>query len=132
MSNDAPAATPESDAAQAATPTDNDRVQIGLRVDESKLQTSYANAFRTHHTAEEVVFDLGMNVTTPRPASPQADGDKPGEPRRLADVTFNANHRVVMNYYTAKRLALSLAEIVRRHEQAFGELELDTQKRRKG
>ena len=34
-----------------------------------------------------------------------------------------------MNYYSAKRLALTLGQIIRRYEQQFGELELDVTKR---
>ncbi|MEM9108895.1 MAG: DUF3467 domain-containing protein [Planctomycetota bacterium] len=125
---DAPAKNPSPSSPEAAT--NGQRMQVGLRVDESGLKTAYANAFRAHHTAEEVVFDLGMNVTTPRPTPPPAHDPASDEPRRLADVTFHANQRVVMSYYTAKRFAIALAEAVRRHEQAFGDIELDVNKRR--
>jgi hypothetical protein len=37
--------------------------------------------------------------------------------------------RLVMNYYTAKRLLQALALSVQRHEAAFGVLETDVQKR---
>ncbi len=36
--------------------------QVTLRVDESKMASSYANAFRTHATAEEVILDFGLNL----------------------------------------------------------------------
>jgi hypothetical protein len=36
-----------------------------------------------------------------------------------------------MNYYSAKRLAITLSQLIRRHEEQFGELELDVAKRRK-
>ena len=38
---------------------------------------------------------------------------------------------MVMNYYSAKRLAITLSQLIRRHEDEFGELELDVSKRRK-
>jgi hypothetical protein len=37
-----------------------------------------------------------------------------------------------MNPYVAKRLLASLSQIVARHEQAFGPIEVDPQKRLKG
>ena len=38
-------------------------------------------------------------------------------------------HRVVMNFYTAKRLLNALAAVVTQHEAGYGALELDFQKR---
>jgi len=93
--------------------------RIRLRVDDAKMQTCYANAFRTNTTAEEVLLDLGLNLVGP---AEQQDG----EPQ----VVFQVNQRVVMNYYSAKRLAIALGQAVRRHEEQFGEIELDVNKRR--
>jgi hypothetical protein len=36
-----------------------------------------------------------------------------------------------MNYYSVKRLAITLSQLICRHEEQFGELELDVQKHRK-
>lgn len=95
--------------------------QVQLRVDETAMGTTYANAFRTNGTAEEAILDFGLNVVTP-PAKPDAN----------PQILFKVNQRVVMNYYSAKRLAITLSQLIRRHEEQFGELELDVQKRRKG
>jgi hypothetical protein len=38
---------------------------------------------------------------------------------------------VILNHYTAKRLAALLTEAVRRHEQMFGNVETDVRKRLK-
>ncbi len=38
-------------------------------------------------------------------------------------------HRLVMNFYTAKRLGELLRAAVTRHEQVFGVLELDVNRR---
>jgi hypothetical protein len=38
---------------------------------------------------------------------------------------------VILNYYTAKRLAITLSQLIRRHEEQLGELELDVAKRQK-
>ncbi|MEM0915465.1 MAG: DUF3467 domain-containing protein [Planctomycetota bacterium] len=127
---DAPADDRPQNTTESASPPEGRRVQVGLRLDESDLKTAYANAFQARYTAEEIVFDLGMNVTTPRPTPPPAHAPASTEPRRLVDVTFHANQRVTMTYDTAKRLAIALAEAVRRHEQAFGHIEPDAKKRR--
>ena len=94
--------------------------QVRLRVDERNMTTSYANAFRTNATAEEVVLDFGFNSVLPV----QSEQETP-------EILFRTNNRVVLNYYSAKRLAITLSQLIRRHEQQFGELELDVAKRRK-
>jgi hypothetical protein len=37
--------------------------------------------------------------------------------------------RIIVKFFTAKRLAYALGHAVARHEQAFGTLEVDVQKR---
>lgn len=94
--------------------------QVQLRIDEAGMETTYANAFRTNGTAEEVILDFGLNLVGP-----------PTEPKASPQILFKVNQRVVMNYYSVKRLAITLSQLIRRHEEQFGELELDVQKRRK-
>ena len=94
--------------------------QVQLRLDEREMSTNYANAFRTNATAEEVMLDFGVNL--PNPA---AQADRP-------EIIFRIANRVVLNYYSAKRLAITLGQLIRRHEQQFGELELNVASRRKG
>ena len=94
--------------------------QVRVRLDERNMTTSYANAFRTNGTAEEVMLDFGLNLVGP----PSREGDQ-------AEIIFRVNNRVILNYYSAKRLALTLSQLLRRHEEQFGELELDVAKRRK-
>ena len=94
--------------------------QIRVRVDEREMGTTYANAFRTNATAEEVMLDFGMNL-----ANPAAAKDEQPE------ITFKVTERVIMNYFSAKRMAITLSQLIRRHEDQFGELELDVAKRRK-
>ena len=93
--------------------------QVRLRIDERNMRTSYANAFRTGETAEEIIMDFGLNST--RPSTEQQ-----GQP----EIVFSANERIIMNYYSAKRLALTLGQIIQRYEQQFGPLEMDVSKRR--
>jgi hypothetical protein len=91
-------------------------------VDESQLTTSYANSFRSNVTVDELMLDFGINspVTSDQP--------QPADAAALAassEICFHATHRVIMNHYTAKRLAILLSQIVRQHEQRFGELKLN-------
>lgn len=92
--------------------------QIRLHVDERQMDTSYANGFRTHATAEEVMIDFGLNIA----AASNAANDAPAGP---TEINFQVNDRIILNYYTAKRLALSLGQVIRRHEEQFGELKLN-------
>ena len=94
--------------------------QVRLRIDERTMQTNYSNAFRTNGTAEEVMLDFGVNLMSPT-------SEQQGQP----EIVFQVTQRVIMNYYSAKRLAITLSQLVRRHEEQFGTLELDVSKRRK-
>ncbi len=85
--------------------------QIALRIDESKMNTTYANTIRTSTTQDEVVLDFGMNL-------PMA-----GE-NNQPTLLFSVGSRVVMNWAGAKRLAMSLAQVVRQYEERNGEIQL--------
>jgi len=93
--------------------------QIRLQVDEREMQTAYANIFRTTMTADEIMLDFGLNLPIPS-----------NQPNAQPELLFRVSERVILNYFTAKRLAISLGQLIRRHEQQFGELELDVAKRR--
>ncbi len=97
--------------------TDQERVRV--RIDETNLKMSYVSGFRPTMTAEELVLDIGVNQLRS-----SDDGDQPNE------LVFQASNRLVMNYYSAKRMAISLAQIVRQFEQRFGQIELNAVKRR--
>lgn len=94
--------------------------QVRLRIDERDMRSSYANAFRTNGTAEEVMLDFGVNIMNPT-----------GPEQENSEILFKVNERVIMNYFSAKRLALTLGQLIRRHEEQFGELQLDVAKRQK-
>jgi hypothetical protein len=82
-------------------------------VDASQLSTVYANFCRVTGTPEELVLDFGLNTQM----SPQ-----PAEPIKLS-------HRLVMNFFTAKRLLGALSMAIHQHENVYGVLEVDVQKR---
>ncbi len=85
--------------------------QIQLRIDESKMSTTYANTIRTSTTADEVVLDFGMNL-------PMQTGDN------QQVIMFNVGSRVIMNWAGAKRLAISLGQVVRQFEDRNGQISL--------
>jgi hypothetical protein len=97
----------------AATPPTAVAAQQQVTLDDSGASTCYANFCRVTGTPEEVILDLGLN---PQPF---------GVPQNPVKVS----QRLIMNYFTAKRLLAALTMTVQRHEQAFGVLETDVQKR---
>ena len=103
--------------------------QVRLRIDERNMRSSYANAFRTNGTAEEVMLDFGLNLISP--AAQQQAAGQAGAQQQQPEIIFQVSDRVIMNYYSAKRLAITLSQLIRRHEEQFGQLELDVAKRRK-
>ena len=84
-----------------------------VRVDASQVHAVYANFSRVTGTTEEVIIDLGLNTL--------AQGI-PTEPIRL-------DSRVVLNFFTAKRLLGALQLTIERHEKAFGPIQIDVRKR---
>jgi hypothetical protein len=94
--------------------------QVRIRIDERNVTNAYATAFRANATAEEVILDFGVNTMVP------ASG-----PKSQPEILFQVGSRVVMNLFSAKRLAITLSQLIRRHEDQFGALELDVVKRQK-
>jgi hypothetical protein len=102
----------EANEPEAQTPGDQQR---GARVEvtDKHAISLYANFCRVTGTPEELILDFGLN------AQPF------GVPTEPVDV----KQRIVVNYFTAKRMLQALHMSVQRHEQAFGVLETDVQKR---
>jgi len=84
-----------------------------IPVDESHIVATYANFCRVTGTPEELIVDFGLNKQV---------GDQSPE-------AIHLTQRIIVNFFTAKRLAYALGMAVQRHEQAFGNLETDVQKR---
>jgi hypothetical protein len=87
-----------------------------LPVDMSKTQTAYANFVRVTSTPEEMLIDFGLNI----------QNDK------TRKMPIEVNQRVVMNYYTAKRMMSAIQIALDRHEKTFGPIETDVRKRMRG
>ena len=96
--------------------------QVQVLLDERELKTVYSNAYRIHQSMEEVVLDLGFNMPNPNP-NPQQGGGQ-------AQLLFKVTDRVIMNYSVAKRLAMSLSQMIKRYEQQFGEIAIQPGQRR--
>jgi hypothetical protein len=86
---------------------------VQLLLDEAQMKTSFANAYRIHTTAEEVVLDFGFNMANPNPQG----GNQ--------QLLFRVNDRVILSYPNVKRLALSLQQLVRQYEQRMGEIPMN-------
>jgi hypothetical protein len=84
-----------------------------IKVDDTKAHACYANFCRVTGTPEELIIDFALN---PQPVGVPTD-------------PIVINQRLVTNFYTAKRLLSALAMTIQRHEQAFGVLETNIQKR---
>ena len=96
--------------AEETPPTQGDQQSVQLLLDESQMKTSFANAYRIHTTAEEVVLDYGFNMANPNPQTGQQQ------------LLFRVTDRVILSYPNVKRLALSLQQLVRQYEQRMGEI----------
>jgi hypothetical protein len=103
-----PASEPAAAAKAGAAPQ---RQQV--QVEDKEAICSYANFCRVTGTPEELLLDFGLN----------------SQPYGMPTEPVQVKQRLVMNYYTAKRMLQALHLSVQRHEQAFGVLETDVQKR---
>ena len=88
--------------------------QVPIPFDDSDLETVYVNFFRITPNTDEAILDVGL--------CSQVIGQTGPEPIRLT-------HRLVLNYITAKKLAEVLRLVLNRHEQAFGVVEVDPNRR---
>jgi hypothetical protein len=88
--------------------------QFQTKVD-SLPSAYYFNFVRVTGTPEELMLDLALS-------------NQIGE---VAKEPIKFEQRVVMNFYTAKRLLGALQLAIQRHEEAYGVLEIDVMKRAK-
>ena len=87
--------------------------QVAIRCDSSKTAARYANFCRVTGTPEELIIDFGLNT----------------QPMGVPTEPIEISERIVMSYYTAKRMMAALQMSLQRHEAAFGVLETNVQKR---
>jgi hypothetical protein len=109
--SEARATQPQAPSQQSAREPQRQPGQI--EVNDTKAVASYANFCRVTGTPEELIVDFGLNKNM---------NPEPGE-------TIEISQRLIVNFFTAKRLLAALHMAVQRHEAAFGVLETDVQKR---
>jgi hypothetical protein len=100
----------------ARDPPQQQMVQSEIVLNDSDVRTAYSNFARVTATPEEVILDFALNP------NPFAQG------RHEVKVT----ERVVLNYFTAKRLCRALVATLQHMEASFGNIELDVQRRLQG
>ena len=86
-----------------------DEVKQETPLDYSDVTTAYANWYQVLGTPEELMVELGLTPSL---------GVVTDDPIRI-------KQRLVMSFYTAKRLVTHLHYAIRRYESVFGELEID-------
>lgn len=84
-----------------------------VQLDDTHVDSCYANFCRVTGTPEELIVDFGLNT----------------QPVGVPDKPIKVSQRIILNHYTAKRLLAALSMSVQRHEAAFGVLETDVRKR---
>lgn len=85
-------------------------------LDEHEAHAAYANFARVTATPEEVIIDFALNPN----------------PFRTGKQDVKVTQRLIVNFFTAKRLASALAMTLQRHEATFGPIELDVRRRAHG
>jgi hypothetical protein len=88
-------------------------VATEIVVDDSGAQPTYANFCRVMATPEEVILDFGLNP----------------QPFTAGSQVIKATDRIVMSAHTTKRLLEAIGTTIQRHEQTFGAIELDVNRR---
>ena len=87
--------------------------QRQIKRDEQNAVCTYANFCRVTGSPEELIVDFGLN----------------SQGMNVTDKPIPINQRIVLNFFTAKRLLHALHLSVQSHEKVFGPLEIDVQKR---
>ena len=106
-----PQNAPESQGTPQASPPAQQRTEIVL--DDKHAHAAYANFARVTATPEEVIMDFALNPN----------------PFMTGRQDIQVSQRLIMNFYTAKRLLSALAMTLQRHEGTFGVIELDIRRR---
>ena len=82
-----------------------------VEMNDASAALCYANFCRVTGTPEELILDFGLNT------------------QPFGATKVDIKQRLILNFFTAKRLFQALGMSIQRHEAAFGLLETDVQKR---
>ncbi|HWG41311.1 MAG TPA: DUF3467 domain-containing protein [Gemmataceae bacterium] len=91
-------------------------VQSEIVLNDRDAHTAYSNFARVTATPEEVIIDFALNP------NPFVQG------KHEVKIT----QRLVLNFFTAKRLSRALVATLQRIEASFGNIELDVHRRVQG
>ena len=83
------------------------RGSVALHYENARL--NYANVTLVNTTPEEVVLNFGINAVPPT---------------REREVNVQITDRIILSYASAKRLAITLGNVVKRYEDADGVIDL--------
>jgi len=88
-------------------------IEHQIHLDDRNAHVAYANFARVTATPEELIMDLALNPN----------------PFNQGKQDIQVTQRLIMNFYTAKRLLIALHQTIQRHEQTYGSIELDLRRR---
>jgi hypothetical protein len=91
-------------------------VQSEIILNDRDAHTAYSNFARVTATPEEVILDFALNP------NPFVQGKH----------EVKISQRLIMNFFTAKRLCRAMVATLQRIEASFGQIELDVQRRVQG
>ncbi len=90
-------------------PAQQQAAQMQVKWDDTNMKSSYANVCNVMSTREEVVMMFGVNQAWHA-------GQK--------EVTVQLTDRIILSPHAAKRLSLLLTNIVKQHEERFGQINI--------
>jgi hypothetical protein len=99
-----------------SAPQETPASQAEIVLNEKGANIAYSNFARVTATAEEVILDFCLNPN----------------PFNTSRQELAVEQRLILNFYTAKRLFHALSMTLQRHEGTFGAIELDVRRRVQG
>lgn len=105
MSKDKPEA-PSAPSVTAAAKTG----RANLVWNDSRMQTTHANAVNVVTTVEEFMLFFGTNQTW--------------NPKTDTELKVELSNRIVLNPHAAKRLSLMLSNVINQYEDRFGQIKV--------
>ncbi|MBI3896327.1 MAG: DUF3467 domain-containing protein [Acidobacteria bacterium] len=99
---------PNNDSKETVAKTAGEQTpQMQVKWDDVNMKSSYANVCNAMSTREEVVLMFGVNQAWHA-------GQK--------EVTVQLTDRIILSPHAAKRLSLLLSNLIKQHEERFGQL----------
>jgi uncharacterized protein DUF3467 len=85
------------------------RQQAVIRWTDSGIKASFANSVKISRTQEEIALNFGLNRTWDRPQR---------------ETHIELTNRVILNPFTAKRLAILFMAVIQQYEARYGQLDI--------